>query len=138
MPTEEQILDAVTDEHEGRGAARVLEHRLRYNCTQEERETIRKAVVTAITTGKPITDEDGNVIRYRKPGPRTLGILARVFDTFNASDQKDMHHLEGQKVNLTATINKPPDEEAAELLAEMRSRKLSGRVLPPIQASEEQ
>lgn len=52
---------------------------------------------------------------------------ARLIVDMAAHDQDDQHHLEGQKVNLTATISKAPDEEAAELLAEMRRGDLKPR-----------
>lgn len=122
---EKAILESVTTPGE-RGAAQDLHRRLRWGLTREDRATIKAALMEAITVGRPETDEEGNVT-YRKPGPRTLATLTKALAELNKQDQADVHHLEGSKVNIAATVSKAPDEEAAELLAEMRRGDLKPR-----------
>jgi hypothetical protein len=56
-----------------------------------------------------------------KPDDDLSIAAARIVVSMMAHDQDDQHHLEGQKVNLTATIQKAPDEEARDLRAELMS-----------------
>lgn len=121
MMSEAAIVESVTSNRE-RSSAKTIENRLRWGVTAEERAVIRSALMRAIEHGRDMPD--GSV---RKPGPRTLVTLARCMAELNRQDQADVHHLEGQKVNLTATISKPADEEAADLLAEMRRRDMTPR-----------
>ncbi len=112
--TSEEIAASLADPDHGRANARALASRLRWGVDDATRAEAVKALRSIV---------NGEV----KAGPRTRMQAIRTLAELNKQDQADVHHLEGSKVNIAATVSKAPDEEAAELLAEMRRGDLKPR-----------
>lgn len=109
----DEIIPALEHETHQRREARALESRLRWGVTPEMRQKVLEKLGEALDNPKVKT--------------RTRVTVIRCISELNRQDQADQHHLEGQKVNLTATISKAPDVEAMELVAEFRRGDLTPR-----------
>jgi len=120
--TEDQIVEAISDYSHGRRALQEIERqRARWNIDKELRERLKRAIVRLL---KSVEDAQEN-------RPRTLQRVTRMLLAMHEQDMQDQRHLEGQRVNLTTTVVKAPDEEAKELLDQMRRRDVAPRVFPP-------
>lgn len=108
----------VFDENHGRRNARAFT----WDLSPAGRQAAANKLLAWLNKGRE--NPDGT---FTQLGPRTWAVLFGKLAEINAQNMKDQHHLEGQKVNLGVTMNKPPDEEARELLAEMRRGDLKPR-----------
>lgn len=91
-----------------------------WGLTDQERHAVKSALMQALTVGRKL--EDGT---YRKPGPRTLTMLAKTLAELHRQDLSDLHHLEGSTHRVESTDGRPEHLQLAEMY--LQAAALTGR-----------